>query len=517
MKTLTVNKFLRESSKILERFENEVLPFKDDKQAQADRKKRASNDFFYFFKTYLPHYCSNKTHPDFYHDINKIFEKNEDAQINSFAAPRGYSKSTYFFARISHAVCFKKVKFIIYVSATKELAVDFVSFIKMELSDNARLKQDFGEMLKGVSSQSNFSANGVRVFARTRRQMLRGFKFRHHRPDWIIIDDVEKDEDASSPVMVAKLLKVITEGLYPSLNPLKTSKFFIFGTIIKKRSALGTILLSDEEPYKNWNRRIYRAIETSFGREKSLWNERFPLKLLKKIKETIGSIAFEKEFQNNPIDEESNPFQESWIKKYDINRLNIHNLVKAMFIDPSAREKKKNDFKAIIIAGLDKENMDFYILHAWIKKTSILNMLHAVFRLYFLFRPSVVGFESNGFQILLKELFEMLEKQYKISLPLKLIDHDVPKELRILKQSPLMERGKLLFKDNADDDTKILVHQFLSFPSTAVNDDGPDATAEAVNLCEGFTAISKFTSGIKRNNINLFKGYGDYKDWRKLI
>jgi phage terminase large subunit-like protein len=517
MKSMTVNKFIRESSKILERFENEVIPFSDNKEEQKKRKEKASKDFFYFFQTYLPHYCENKTFPDFYYDVNNIFEKDERSKINSFAAPRGFSKSTYFFARIIHAVCVKKVKFIIYVSATKELAVDFVSFIKMEFEDNPRIKQDFGDLIKGIGSVSNFSANGVRVFARTKRQMLRGFKFRNRRPDWIIIDDVEKDEDAGSPVLVKKLLKIITEGLYPSLRPAKTSKFFIFGTIINRRSALGTILNSQEEPYINWNRRVYKSISISEdGKEKSLWQDRFPIKLLQEIKKTIGTIAFEKEYQNNPLDEEVSAFQESWMKYYDLNSINPKNLIKVMFLDPAARDKKKNDTKAIILLGLDKEEMKYYFLHVWIKRASIISMLHAVFRIYLTYFPSVVGFESNGFQALIKDLFENLEREYKVNLPLMLIEHYQSKEMRILSLSPLMERGKFYFKSNPDDDTKILIEQFIYYPTSTINDDGPDASAEARKICDSFTCESKFTPGKTKGNVKLFSGYGKIDEWRKL-
>lgn len=517
MQRMTVNKFLRESSKILERFDDEVLPFNQDIDEQSRRKKKGEKNFFYFMRTYLPHYCNNATFPLFYSELDKDFEKSTIGQINSFAAPRGFSKSTYFFARIIHAVCYKSIRFIIYVSASKELAVDFVSFIKMELQDNVRIKQDFGELITGVKAASNFAANGVRVFARTRRQMLRGFKFKNRRPDWIILDDVEKDEDAASPVMVKKLLKVIAEGLFPSLNPAKTSKFYVFGTIIKKRSALGTILTSSEEPYCHWNRKIYRAVMTVNGKDQSLWEGRFPLKLLYQIKKNIGTVAFEKEFQNNPIDEENNPFQESWIKYYEVKNINHHNLIKTMFIDPAARDKKRNDTKSIIVVGLDKETMRNYILYAWIKRVSIVNMLHAAFRLYLTFRPSVVGFESNGFQILLKLLFHQLEREYKINLPLKLVDHYTAKDMRIMPLSPLMEQEKILFKNDADDDTKILIEQFLYYPTSTVNDDGPDATADAIKLCEGFTGESRFIPGKLRDTVELFNGYGLKHDWRKIL
>jgi len=516
MVRISKKRFIEESQRIFDAFENEITVFNDNQTEQKKRKEKASLDIFYFIKTYLPHYAETKTFPGYYNEIDRWFTEDTFGTICSLAAPRGFSKSTYFFARVIHAICYKTVKFIVYVSATRELAADFVNFAKMELEQNSRIKQDFGDLLNGTGQKCDFVANKVRVFSRTLRQMVRGFKFRNHRPDWILIDDVERDTDATSPVTIKKFLKVIKEGLFPSLRPSKESKFFIFGTIISKRSALGTILLSQEEPYCYWKRRIFKSIyfDELANEERSLWEERFPLETLRKIKETIGSISFNKEYQNNPEDEGINPFQEQWFLYYDIKSVNVQRLIKAIFVDPSARSEKKNDYKAIITVGLDIETMIFYVLNSWIKRTSIGNMLQATFRLYREFLPMVVGFESNGFQALLKELYEQMEKEQKINLPLKLIEHTLPKELRILKTSPILERGKIKFLNNSQDDTKLLIEQMIFFPSTQVNDDGPDALAECVNILNNCQHETSFTSNniFKIIKTNLFTGFGFRKE-----
>ncbi len=498
--------YIKNSQKIIEKLLAETTPFNDGKK--DERVKKAKDDIFYFAKTYLTHYCETKSFPSFYQYIDSEFNKSSDVTIPvAYAAPRGFAKSVYFLFRIIHAICYKLNDFIIYVSANDDLAKDFVDFIRMELSDNERIKEDFDITFK-LGKKSSFMANGIRVFSRSKGQMVRGFRFRNHRPDLIIIDDVEKDQDAESPATVKKILGIITKGLYPSLKP--NGKLFIFGTIIKKRSVLGTILYSDEEPYKNWSRKIFNAIELDEnGEKKSLWEDRFPLKQLYKIREIIGTSSFNSEYQNTPTDDETSMFQESWIKYYDEKDIDINKLIKVMFIDPSVKATKKADFKAIITVGLDKSTMNFYIVDAWVRKTSINEMLRAVFRLYLNYHHNLIGFESNGFQELLKDLLEELEKEYKISLPFKPIPHYNSKEIRIAKLSPLMERGKIFLKKAAIDDTKILIEQLLYYPSSAVNDDAPDALAEAINMLSNFSGkpFSFYGSGIKRDSETLLDGY----------
>jgi len=220
-----------------------------------------------------------------------------------------------------------------------------------------------------------------------------------------------------------------------------------------------------------------------------------------------------------------------------------------MFIDPSVKETKKADYKAMITVGLDKSTMNYYVIDSWIKKASIENMLKATFRLYEKYHHNLIGFESNGFQILLKPLYEELEKEYQISLPFKTVEHyHQSKNIRIAPLSPLMERGKLFFRkcgvigaspqfgewsvesgvsrggtstphstlqtphsgSNAPlDDTKILIEQLLYYPQANVNDDGPDALAGAVNLANSFVSKNNVISvgAGKRESSKLLKNY----------
>ena len=59
--------------------------------------------------------------------------------------------------------------------------------------------------------------------------------------------------------------------------------------------------------------------------------------------------------------------------------------------------------------------------------------------------------------------------------------------------SPYIERGMIRFqKGHSDQD--LLVEQLIYFPSTTVNDDGPDALEGAVDLAEKGSGIIEFRS-----------------------
>ncbi len=478
-----------------------------DETTKEQRKKTAEKDYFYFFKTYLPHYAEQGF--AFFHRemIEMLNERNRVPVPICIAAPRGFAKSTHIsFGYVIWSILFKKRNFIVIVSESDDLAADLVEFIKIEFKFNKRIIQDFGNILTEEGEASDFIANGVRIFARGRKQMVRGFRFRQYRPDLIVLDDIEKDETAESPSVVLKTLKVITDGIYPSLAPF--GSLFIIGTIIRKRSVLGTILLHNEEPYTSWKRKIYRAIEYKNGKESSLWEERFPLSALKEIKEKIGTLAFNREYMNNPQDDEVAVFKEEWFREY--SDIDITRLRKAMFIDASATDKKKSDYKAIITIGLDRERMIYYVLDAWIKRASIDAMLQATYTKYQEFLPEVVGVEANGFQSLLAREYDFLAKEKGFYLPLRLIAHTTSKESRIERISPLVERGKILFcRQNSDQ--RLLIEQMIYFPSTVVNDDGPDCLEGAISLLENLIFEDNFIPLRRRKSTEFLRGFNKNK------
>ena len=424
------------------------------------------------------------------------------------AAPRGFAKSTHIsLGYVLWSIVRKSRRFIEIISANEDLASDLVEFTKLELENNSNLVSDF--KIEDIGGEAkDYRANGIRICALGVRTMTRGKREREARPDLVILDDIEKDDEANSPAIVKKSLKIIAEGIYPSIAP--GGNLFIIGTIIRKRSIIGTIMFSNEEPYTNWNRRVYRALTNDPSRGwVSLWESRYSTADLLQIKTTIGSLAFEKEYNNNPRDDEEAMFREDWIRYYHPNEYPEHKLTAAMFVDPSVKGQRKHDFKAIGVVGLDRETMHYPVLKTWIRKASINEMLHATFRMFMEFREivKVVGVEANGFATLLQREYELLAKEYGFYLPLVMVTNSQAKEDRIERLSPKIERGFVLFPKDNHDDTPVLIEQLLFFPNPTVHDDGPDMLENAVRLLENGTGKIGYTGGRPRESNRITRGY----------
>jgi predicted phage terminase large subunit-like protein len=479
-KKLTKREFRQKADKILMRLSLEVSPFwEDNREKREARLRRAGADPLYFCRTYLPHYFSQAP-AAFHHELVKLLEaRGEVVKPIAAGAPREFAKSTVCsFGYVLHQICFGKRHFIIIGSDTEDLASDLTGYVYLELLYNERLHQDFGELVRPNKAVDDFvTVTDVRVKARGRGQRLRGLKHKQWRPDLVILDDLENDVNVRNPEIVKQILDWVQSAVYPAIEA--EGSLLIIGTILRQRSALHQMLTSQEEPYCHFERRLYRALD---GDGNSLWEARHPAAKLKQQKRLMGSVAFNREKMNEPAPE-SGLFQEKWVHYYHPDSLKDKELAVVGFFDPSLESGGSADYKAVVTVGWARQEMVFYVLDAFIQKTTLEQTLRAIFnrhreRPYLLF-----GVEDNLFQRLLLKEFDQLGKELGLLLPIKGVTQRLAKETRVASLAPLLERGKIRFI-RGHSDQELLVEQILYFPSRTLHDDGPDALEGAIRLVQ---------------------------------
>ena len=94
----------------------------------------------------------------------------------------------------------------IILSDSSEQAEGFLSDIKTELEENAALREDFGELEGRVWKASVILlSNGVKIEALGAGKKIRGRRHKQWRPDLILCDDLENDENVNTPEQRKKL------------------------------------------------------------------------------------------------------------------------------------------------------------------------------------------------------------------------------------------------------------------------------------------------------------------------
>ena len=265
----------------------EAAPFEDiSAEAIEERKRRCRAEPGYFGRTYLPHYF-NRPSPAFHLEIYSLAEVQDEPVF--IAAPREHAKSTIVTFDVPlEDICLERKHFIIILSDTQDLAADFVTFIMLELEENERIKCDFGDLKGRVWASDEFiTKNRIRVMARGYGQRIRGLRWRQHRPDRVLIDDFENDQNVRNP----KLVKARREWILTTvLNSLEENySLMMIGTILAKNSVLYWFLNQKDERDNVtplFMGKVYRAIKEDGT---PLWPEKWPIERLEKKKRQIGT------------------------------------------------------------------------------------------------------------------------------------------------------------------------------------------------------------------------------------
>jgi len=200
-------------------------------------------------------------------------------------------------------------------------------------------------------------------------------------------------------------------------------------------------------------------------------------------------------------------FKEEWLHYYHPDSLKDKNLIVAGFFDPSLETGGSADYKAVVSVGYCREEMVFYVLDAFIQKTTLEQTLRAVFNRHQEQPYHLLGVEDNLFQRLLLKEFDQMGRELGVLLPVKGVTHRIAKETRVAVLSPLFERGKIRLIRGHSDQEK-LIEQLLYFPSRTLHDDGPDALAGAVQLAQ--TIPGKAQATYEAVKTRAFAGRGAY-------
>ncbi|APF20383.1 phage uncharacterized protein [Caldithrix abyssi DSM 13497] len=470
-KKISVREYDRRAEELIRRIRAEAKPFPDDTpEGKVKRRNRARQDFFYFCKTYLPHHFEEDFDRHQKQCEKLIHIWNEIIQIMAF---RGWGKSTFFITAYGlYATLYKLNPYIIVVSDTEDQAAEQMLTVKVELEENPRIKQDFGDLQSHDWAEEDFTTtSGVKWKAFGYKSKILGRRYMQYRPGIAFVDDFENEESVKNPAQTKKRLEYIYNQLFPAMA--KKFQIFYLCTRLARYCVAGELEKNKEI------KTFLLPAENNKGR--ATCPQRFPLTRLKKVRKVIGIIAYSKQYLLRILSDETRPFQDQWIVR--INRPEEKYKRIAAFIDPSVGATRKNDFKSVVFVGWTDKYYD--VIYSWIKQASIDRMIRRTYTLYDEIRPHRIGLETNGFQILLKKEFIRAAKEEGFHLPIKTVVQKENKELRIERLSPLVENGLIRFVQGAGDN-ELLIEQLLDFPDGA-HDDGPDALEGAIRLLEQIT------------------------------
>lgn len=432
------------------------------------------------------------------------------------AAPRGHGKSTVMsLQNVLHAALYGYKKYILLVSDTEAQAAAFLDAVKAELEDNELLQEVFGPQKGRVwKSSSILLRNGCRIDVVGSGQKLRGRRNGARRPDLILLDDIENDEEVRQRENREKLAAWFF-GAVSKAGDRYTDIVFI-GTALHYDSLLMRLLknpayralrfqaverFSDSHLWEQWQT-LYtdlqdpereQAAQRFFQRHKAemlqdtavLWPAKLSYYDLMCMRVSEGEGAFWQEMQNVPMDPEACLFPESWLQYYDPAAVDFsHGFRFFGFCDPSLGKTDHSDYSALITLAEDTATGLLYVLDADLRRRTPDALIDDILQCSGDLRRNYgsgytqFGIESNQFQWLLKEQLRKAGARAGEYIPLCEVQARGSKEGRIRSLQPYVRNGYLLFARRHI----LLLEQLRQFP-LGRHDDGPDALQGAVELC----------------------------------
>ena len=342
--------------------------------------------------------------PDFHKEWYNILEQPSN---NAWAGPRGHAKSsTVGIVYILWRILYNKNKYIVYISQNHEKTVQFITPLRIEAKENLILKFIYGNIQAKIKenkdssiekdTESIIDINGCRVQAVSFEKNMRGFKFKNMRPDLIIGDDIESDERTSNPVLRKKDLDKLTKVIIPSLDI--NGRFKMIGTILH----LDSLLMNRIKAYDG---KIYKAEDENGN---LLWKERFTKEKLEEIKKDIGTVAYNQEYLNNPIDNTTSLIKYEWISEcFTTEKINKSDMDYIYLgVDFAFSDRITSDYSAFVEVGIKGKNK--YLLNIyWKKGMSLPEQFEFIRNLHKNNNYDTIALEENSIKSYSKEINEL--------------------------------------------------------------------------------------------------------------
>lgn len=483
--------------------DTDVEGFPIDAQASAERRARAWDDFGFFVPTYFPHYATaapSKMHQWVFSNLPRSVNAREGLRL-AMAAPRGEAKSTIVTQLfVLWCVVTGRKRFAIIVMDTYEQAAEMLEAMKAELEFNARLKMDFPEATgRGRIWRDGVcvTVNDVKIKAFGSGTKMRGQRHGPHRPDIVVGDDLENDENVRSPAQRDKLERWLKSSVLNLGSADGSMDVIILGTILHHDSVLARLLRNKLWTTKHWQAMVswpdnmdlwdqWEALLLNDGRDAARafyqqrvdemnagatvsWPALRDLYTLMLKRATDGHDAFDREQQNDPSAGDAAPLASS-IKLFGGLTPQAHWLWFGA-VDPSlGKAGQSRDPSAILVGALDRTLKRLYVWRANIKKRLPAKIIADMIALQREFNCVSWVCEAVQFQEFLRT--EIVRQSIDAGVPIAAFPTQPisDKTLRIEALQPFMEGGFI----HIHKDCLTLIEQLKHFPN-GDHDDGPDA------------------------------------------
>lgn len=447
------------------------IDLKETEIAKRKRIQELEANYEKWFEYYFPNFYTHKPMPFHIKASKRVIENSEWFEVRSWS--REMAKSARTMMEVLFLSLTKKKKTWLMISNTLENATRLLAPYKNTLEANNRIINDYGVQEQiGKWEEHEFTSKlGFSFRALGEGQSPRGTRNDANRPDGILVDDFDTDEDCRNPDMIDKYWEWTEQAALGTRDSNPTLVIHNGNIIGEYCSIKKSIEVCD----------YYEIVNIRDKNGKSTWLDKNSEEMIDRILSKISHASAQKEYFNNPI------VLGKVFKALNYGKIQPLNKYKYLvsYTDPSY--KKNGDYKATALVGKYKD--EYHIIDIFCQKTSTADMLEHLYQTQKTMANAGVSvyfyIEYPWIDDTLKREIKLANARHGITLPLKADARKKPEKFYRIESNlePLNRNGKLIFNEKLKDkkDMKETEFQFLALsPKSRAHDDAPDSVEGAV-------------------------------------
>lgn len=298
----------------------------------------------------------------------------------------------------------------------------------------------------------------------------------------IIDDPVKNREEADSEVVSEKIWDWYRSTLRTRLTP--DGAVVIVMTRWRDNDLVGRILeetrLSSGETWEIITLPAVAENDEEFRKTgEALWADHYTLDNLEQTKKDIGNYEFASQYQQNPVNRETQIFKQELFRYIDLEQVKEKITNCYVTIDSALSRKANSDSTGVTINWVDGDNV--WYIKSYSVKVDPTQLIQLIFDLHSVYKPIAIGLEETMMTQAIDPFLtvEMAKKNiFPNVVPLK--HGGVNKEVRIKGLLPRYDRGHIYHITGLCLD---LERELLRFPASK-HDDVMDSLAYQVFLAE---------------------------------
>jgi len=295
--------------------------------------------------------------------------------------------------------------------------------------------------------------------------------------DILIIDDpIKNREEAESKTIRDKHWNWYTSTAYTRLE--KDAAVVLILTRWNIDDLAGRLLKKQEEDGDKgdkWD--VIKLPAITDG--KPLWEEKYDLEALEKIKDTVGLYDWSALYQQTPIMSELQEFKQDWLRhttREEVDRMKTRNF---LIVDTAMSKKDSADYCGFSENYVDKENN--WNLAGYRMKLNPKELVDYLFTIQDKRNFETIGIEKTAYTWGLKPYLDEEMRKRNRFLPIVEVEHKgVNKEVRIRGLIPRYSSGSIY---HIKGECTALEEELFTFPQ-CINDDVVDATQYQLGIAK---------------------------------